>query len=302
MRRQLTRWLTVFIFLLLSLVATTLFAGAAAPAQSVSDGEALFKSKCAACHTIGGGKLIGPDLKGVTQRRDAAWLTAWIKGPDKVVAGGDATAKQLVAQYGMQMPNLGLSDTDVANLIAYFQSVDGGAAAPTAASSQAPAAQPQAAPDLTGTTLVLALNGDPNYGEQLFTGEAPLANGGTHCMACHTVNGVGPMGGGALGPDLTHVYARYGRQGLASALGNIPFPTMQGVFANHALSPNNQSDLLAFFEYADSHEGAPRTQQNFQMLFASGSAITILLVLGMLLFWPRQRMGIAQRLRNQGRL
>ncbi len=25
---------------------------------------------CKACHTIGGGKLIGPDLKGVTERRD----------------------------------------------------------------------------------------------------------------------------------------------------------------------------------------------------------------------------------------
>ena len=28
-----------------------------------SEGEQIFKSNCAACHTIGGGKLIGPDAK-----------------------------------------------------------------------------------------------------------------------------------------------------------------------------------------------------------------------------------------------
>lgn len=301
MRRQTSRWLILLGFLLFLLMATTVWAGAASPMQSASDGEALFKAKCTACHTIGGGKLIGPDLKGVTQRREASWLSAWIKAPDKLAASGDATAKQLVTQFGMQMPNMGLSDADVASLVAYFQSVDGGAPA-SAAPPQAPAAPAQPAAELTGTNLVLALNGDPNYGEQLFTGEVALQNGGTHCMACHTVNGVGPLGGGALGPDLTHVYARYGRQGLAAALGSIPFPTMQSVFANHALSPNNQSDLLAFFAYADAHGGQPRTQGNFQMVLGSGSALAAVFLLGMLVFWPRQRMSIAQRLRKNGRL
>ena len=28
-----------------------------------SEGEQIFKSNCAACHLIGGGKLIGPDAK-----------------------------------------------------------------------------------------------------------------------------------------------------------------------------------------------------------------------------------------------
>jgi mono/diheme cytochrome c family protein len=301
MRKQISRWLTLVGFLIFFLVATTAWAGAASPMQSASDGEALFKTKCTACHTVGSGKLIGPDLKGVTQRRDISWLSAWIKAPDRVVASGDSTAKQLVSQYGMQMPNMGLNDADVASLIAYFQSVDGGAPAPSA-SSQASKAQTQPPPALSGTTLVLALNGDPNYGEQLFTGAVALENGGTHCMACHTVNGVGPLGGGALGPDLTHVYARYGRQGLAAALGNIPFPTMQGVFANHPLSPNNQSDLLAFFEFADQHGGQPRTQQNFQTVLGSGSALAVAFLLGMLVFWPRQRMSIAQRLRKNGKL
>jgi mono/diheme cytochrome c family protein len=275
-----------------------MMAGAASPAQSVTDGEAVFKAKCAACHTIGGGRLIGPDLKGVTQRRDVSWLSAWIKAPDKMLAAKDPTASQLAAEYGMQMPNLALSDADVANLIAYFQSTDGAPAAPPAGT------QPAATqgPALSGVDLVLALNGDPQYGQQLFTGAVPLQNGGTHCMACHTVNGVGPLGGGALGPDLTHVYARYSRQGLASALGSLPFPTMQGIFANKPLSPDNQSDLLAFFEQADQQGGQVRTQQNFVSLLGASSGLAVVLLAGMLVFWPRQRMGIAQRLRKDGRM
>ena len=39
------------------------------------------------------------------------------------------------------------------------------------------------------------------------------------------------MGGGSLGPDLSHVATRYGEAGLTAALTGLPFPTMQGVFA-----------------------------------------------------------------------
>ena len=301
MLRRTSRWLMFFTVLALALMATSMLAGAASPAQATADGETVFKAKCAACHTIGGGRLIGPDLKGVTQRRDASWLSAWIKAPDKVLAAKDPAATQLAAQFGMPMPNLGLSDADVASLMAYLQSMDGAPAAPPAGTQPA-ATQAQNAPAPSGIDLVLALNGDPQYGQQLFTGAAVLQNGGTHCMACHTVNGVGPLGGGALGPDLTHVYARYGRQGLASALGSLPFPTMQGVFANNLLSANDQSDLLAFFEQADQQGGAVRTQQNFVSLLAAASALAAVLLAGMLVFWPRQYMGIAQRLRKNGRL
>src|SRR4030065_1033317 len=37
-------------------------------------GEGIFQQKCSACHTVGGGRSVGPDLAGVTSTRDRAWL------------------------------------------------------------------------------------------------------------------------------------------------------------------------------------------------------------------------------------
>src|SRR5215469_15302682 len=45
--------------------------------MSTQPGQALFRKLCAPCHTIGVGDRIGPDLRGVTQRRDHAWLSSF---------------------------------------------------------------------------------------------------------------------------------------------------------------------------------------------------------------------------------
>lgn len=98
--------------------------GASVPPLSAGDaarGESLFASKgCSSCHTIGGGTLVGPDLKGVNQRRDHDWLIKWITAPDQMIASGDPTAKQLVQQYGRQMPNLGVTPQEADDILAYI--------------------------------------------------------------------------------------------------------------------------------------------------------------------------------------
>jgi cytochrome c2 len=87
-------------------------------------GKELFQSKgCVGCHTIGKGKLVGPDLKGVTQRRSEDWLKKWIKSPDTMVFT-DPTAKELLKQYLTPMPNLGLTDDEVNALISYLKHED----------------------------------------------------------------------------------------------------------------------------------------------------------------------------------
>jgi protein SCO1 len=79
-------------------------------------GQYLFAKECAACHTIGRGDKIGPDLKHVTHRRDRDWLARYIREPDKMRAAGDATAVALAARYKAVMPNLGVGDLDLAAL------------------------------------------------------------------------------------------------------------------------------------------------------------------------------------------
>ena len=64
----------------LSLVLVWVFSPASAEGmqQSAQEGQQLFVRYCQSCHTIGAGNLIGPDLQGVTTRRDRAWLERFI--------------------------------------------------------------------------------------------------------------------------------------------------------------------------------------------------------------------------------
>ena len=63
-------------------------------------GKALFTSKnCVACHNFGGGdSQTGPDLKGVTTRREAAWLVSWLKDPAAMLKK-DKIAKEMAKKF-----------------------------------------------------------------------------------------------------------------------------------------------------------------------------------------------------------
>ena len=39
------------------------------PASAQESGQQIFQKSCAACHSIGGGRLVGPDLAGVNDKR-----------------------------------------------------------------------------------------------------------------------------------------------------------------------------------------------------------------------------------------
>jgi protein SCO1/2 len=88
----------------------------------VDEGQHLVHLHCAACHTLGHGDRIGPDLLGVTTRRDRAWLARFIQRPDQVLAAGDPVATELFARHKqVQMPNLRLGEVDVAALLKYLE-------------------------------------------------------------------------------------------------------------------------------------------------------------------------------------
>jgi cytochrome oxidase Cu insertion factor (SCO1/SenC/PrrC family)/mono/diheme cytochrome c family protein len=85
-------------------------------------GEALYLKACAACHTVGNGDRVGPDLNGVTTRRDRTWLIRYLVAPEVLRARKDPIAVELDARYeGVTMPNLGLSEVDAGDLIVYLE-------------------------------------------------------------------------------------------------------------------------------------------------------------------------------------
>ena len=95
-----------------------------APADPIAvKGKLSFESKCLACHSIAGGDKLGPDLYGVTRRRDAAWLGKWLKSPEQMLQT-DAVAKQLLDKYKVPMPNQNASDEEIRQYVAYFKWVD----------------------------------------------------------------------------------------------------------------------------------------------------------------------------------
>jgi len=239
-------------------------------AASVSLGKQVYQQKCVACHTIGGGRFVGPDLKGVTDLREHDWLVRWIVEPDKMLAEGDALAQQLFAEYNnVPMPNFAVTTAQAEDILAYLvaesngspETNNSGSAQPVAANNGS--AQPVAGsgaiapknPDVSGNDLVAepsTPSGELAVGKRLFLGQQKFSNGAPACITCHRNTEIGGLGGGTLGPDLTKVHSRYGGNiGLSAVLLSMPFPTMQGVFSKKSLVESEVAHLNAYFATTD---------------------------------------------------
>jgi protein SCO1 len=146
---------------------------AAAPIKSYADapqpaafdlGAYTYAKRCGACHTIGGGDAIAPDLLGVTDRRDRPWLTRFVAAPNQMVAAGDAAALALEKKYQVPMPNLRLSDDEVNAVIDYLHAQSEAftrAPGPVSASTVQHEVEPDVGPVLTAyLTIQRALAGD----------------------------------------------------------------------------------------------------------------------------------------------
>ncbi len=176
-------------------------AGAAWGQDAATD----FRNNCVSCHTVGGGRLVGPDLKDVTQRRDRQWLLKFLGDPKAMVDSGDPVAQQLAKEAGgVIMPTLPLGKARFDALIDLLES-----------ESKLPRSK------FAGQVVSDRLLGpaDVAAGEGLFLGRTALSGGGPACFSCHAVEGIGGLGGGSLGPDLTKVFERLGgRKGLTGWL------------------------------------------------------------------------------------
>lgn len=204
-------------------------------AQQASD---FFQQNCTSCHTIGGGRLTGPDLKDVTKQKDRAWLEHFIQGPKAVIDAGDPFALQLQQDArGVVMPTVqGMTPQMAKALLDLIEAES--ALAKSRFAGVSISDRPFTAADLQAGTA-------------LFTGGRKLSQGGPPCISCHTLGTISGLGGGRLGPDLTRVYERLGGRKATGAWLSAPVTTtMQSVFRQHPLQAEEILPLLSVFEDA----------------------------------------------------
>jgi mono/diheme cytochrome c family protein len=259
-------------------------------ARGGQDPATFFKQNCTACHTIGGGKLLGPDLKGVTAARDHDWLEKWLQNPQAVIESGDADALKLKQEYsGIVMPTAPGMTPQMAESLLNFIAAE---SKKTSEATPAPPAQP-----VSFTAEQVA------EGRGLYLGRERLQAGGPSCVSCHAVKSAGgALGGGQLGPDLTLVYQRLnGQKGLEAWLASPASATMKPIFNKHPLKPAEISSLTAFFAQTSKETGAenPSTYRLLFILLGLGGAAFGLVVLG--LIWKRRIRGVRRAL-VEGRL
>jgi mono/diheme cytochrome c family protein len=233
------------------------------------DGKAIFDAACAPCHRIGGGRLVGPDLAGINEKRPQDWLVRYIKSEEALVKSGDKTALALREEYKMPMPDQALSDAQIKATLAHIKTVEaGGATAPEAgklgaAAPSAPASEPQP--------------GEIRLGKDLFEGSVRFANGGPSCNACHHVTGDGVLGGGILASDLTSAFSRLGPEGLRAIIRNAPFPVMRVAYPGDGLSEDETSALIAFLQKAEQEHARLTAKEWGWRLFGAGVGGVIVL-------------------------
>jgi len=244
---------------------------------NAQDPEEFFAKNCFSCHTIGGGRLTGPDLKNVSERKDAAWLEKFILNPQAVINSGDNYAASMLRNSrGVVMPQVtGLNVTLTRALLKFIKTESGLEKSFFAGSTinDRP---------LTAADIIL--------GRELFLGVRRLENRGPTCLGCHTIAGEGALGGGLLGPDLTQAYGRLGGKiSLAAWLSNPASVTMSPIYKTAAIAETEILPLVAFMKSKAEGKIAASTVHDFNFMIFGFIGLVFILVIFDLVWGKRFR-------------
>lgn len=177
---------------------------------SVNDESAeYFFYRCAACHTVGGGQLTGPDLNKSRQWADSD-LKAAVKRMEKNVGALSQAQIDTIVDF--------LKDPDVTNRIT------------TQKQKIAKKLQAELPP--------------PSFeiGQRIFMGKKALMNKGPACVHCHSFAGKG----GSLGPDLTRIKDKIPGIGLQSAIESANFKIMRPIYEKQKITKEESLHLSEY--------------------------------------------------------
>jgi len=259
-----------FLKVLLVVVSATSLLNSDAEAAS---GEEIFKTYCTACHTVGGGRLVGPDLAGVHDRHSQTWLEAFVKSPKAMISSGDKAANDLLVKFNnLTMPDPGITGDEIKAVLNYLKIAG--------AEASGAAAAPVAVDVVAGAT-----EADVERGQALFQGHIRFENRGPTCNTCHDVKNDAVIGGGVLAKELTTVFSTMGGSGVKAILGSPPFPVMQAAYEGRELTDPEIFALIAFLKFADEQQFFHQPRDYGVGLFVSGLVGTILLFGFYALMW-----------------
>lgn len=238
--------------------------------RAQNSGENLYKT-CAACHTIGKGRLVGPDLTKIYEKREQDWLIRFIRSSQKVIKDGDPHAVELFKEYNqIPMPDNNLSDNEIISIIGYIRDTDEGKLVKT---GEAVNIQQT---DTLLTASVAFSNEMLMRGKALFYGLEKFKNGASSCIPCHNIRDESIIGGGNLSLDLTNSYTRLGPAGIKAILSNPPFPAMNVALGDKDLTQDEIEAVSALLQFSDQRYGNNPPQTNGGLIFAVLSLVFVI--------------------------
>ena len=243
--------------------------------------KALYQQRCAACHSVGGGRLVGPDLAGISNRRSERWLLRWTQSSQTLIQSGDPAAKALFDEFNkIVMPDQALSEEQIKGILAYIKEAEGQSATSVPATAE--------------VTQEPSLD-EIERGKNFFQGKIRFANGGPSCTSCHHVKNEAIMGGGILAKDLTTVSSRMGDQGIRAILMSAPFPVMSAAFEGKPVLDEEIRALIGFLKYADKETILhPPREYGWAMFGAGAGGVVVCLGFYSLVGRRRKRQSVNQ--------
>lgn len=251
------------------------------------DGEQLFQ-QCKACHSIGQGKLLGPDLLDMSKRRDANWLKNFIKSSQTMVKIGDADAVAIFEEYNkLVMIDYNLPDADINAIIKYVDSfsTDSEVGDETTSASDSLAA-------VEAAEYLVSIDTDENRikGKALFEGERKFKNGGASCVSCHHANTTESFQGGLLAADLTKSFSRNGGfPGIKGILEFPPYPAMKDAYQNAAITKDESIKLQVFLMHADEENLVAESSLLDLIKYGILGVLALLVVISLVWFKRKKR-------------
>jgi len=239
--------------------------------------EQLFVTKCGICHTIGKGRLVGPDLLNVHEKRSDEWLLEYVRSSQAMIQKGDPDAVAIYKEYnGILMPDPLISDDEIKSILGYIAETSASGASSGSAYT---------------SVLSDATSSQAAHGQDLFEGRIRFENDGPSCISCHNIQRRETTLQTNYAKDVMASFETLGEAGVHAILKTPPYPVMAEAFSGHDLTDTERHDLLAYLKEAKAQPpnmALSSMYSNFLAISLTGGAFLFVLYS---LFWFNRKGG-----------